>query len=188
MRTIFAGTLVMLAMAATGSVHAQAPVTLELRGGAALPTDDLGDVALNPGAGAGLTVGYDFMPHLGAYVGWDWFRMTSDEAAGESFDVENTGYAFGLRFQHPLMSQVGYWVRAGGLYAHIELEDDSDITVDSGHELGWEAGAGLRLPVGDRFMLTPGLRYRMLPTDLMNPSVDLAYIAIEMGVQYRLGK
>ena len=36
------------------------------------------------------------------------------------------------------------WVRAGATYDHVELESEGgDITADSGHGLGWEAGSGL---------------------------------------------
>lgn len=187
----FAAACVALVIAAAAA-HAQGPVVLEVRGGAAFPTADFGDATLNTGGGAGLTVGYGFMPHTMAYVGWDLFRMTTDRRfQGGQYDVENTGYTLGLQFQHPVTPRFGYWLRAGGMYAHIELENDGDVVADSGHEPGWEVGGGLSVAVGDRFVLTPGLRYRSLAADVPVGSsavpVDLNYLAAELGIQLRFG-
>lgn len=176
-----------------GTLQAQSPFTLQMRGGAAFPTADLGESALNTGAGFEFGLEYRLQPHLGVYLGWDWHRFTTDEAfAGSDFDVEDTGYAFGAQFTHPLMTSIGYWARFGGIYNHIELEDDrGDIAADSGHELGWEVGGGLNIPLGERFALTPGVRYRTFSTTLdVNDAtvpVDLSWVAAEVGVRWSFG-
>jgi hypothetical protein len=104
-------------------------------------------------------------------------------------DVEDTGYAFGLRFEHPLTARTAYWARLGGTANHIELEDaGGDIVFDSGHGVGWEAGGGVTVPVGDRLTLTPGVRYRALSRDVeiggVTAPVRLRYVAVGMGVAY----
>lgn len=176
-----------------GAVQAQERVSLELRGGAAIPTADLGDAALNPGAGIGFNLAVRFLPHMHAYGGWDWVRLTTDEPfAGSDFDVENTGYAFGLQFRHPMFRNVSGWLRAGGLYKHIELENDAlTDAIDSGHELGWEAGGGLSIPLTDRLAVTPGLRYRTFSADVevnnVSIPVDMSWLGIEIGLNYTLG-
>jgi hypothetical protein len=193
MRRSMTWTAVVLALASAGTVQAQSRVGVELRGGVALPTEDFGAAKLTEGGGGGFTINYRFLPHVLAYAGWDWFLLTTDEPfAGGDYDVEKNGYAFGLQFQHPVLKDVGYWMRAGGLYKHIELEDSNgDQIVDSGHDLGWEAGGGLRVPLGQRFALTPGVRYSTLSTDLRIDQttipVDFSYVAIEIGVQYSFG-
>jgi opacity protein-like surface antigen len=193
MRRFITGTVAVLAVASAGMAQAQSPVGLELRGGVALPTADFGAATLDAGGGGGFTINYRFLPHMLAYAGWDWFLLRTDEPfAGADYDVENNGYAFGLQFQHPVLKDVGYWVRAGGLYNHIELEDSNgDQIADSGHDLGWEAGGGLRVPLGQHFALTPGVRYRTLSTDLSvgqtTYPVDLSYVTAEIGVQYNFG-
>lgn len=193
MRRIIATTVALLALASAGVAQAQSNIGVEVRGGAGFPTEDLGDASLLIGGGAGLTVNYRFMPHVLAYAGWDWFLFKTDQPfAGAAYDVENTGYAFGLQFQHPVVPGIGYWVRAGGTYQHIELEDDDgDVVADSGHELGWEAGGGVRVMLGRGFALTPGVRYRRLATELAvgqtSVPVDLAYVTAEIGLQYTFG-
>ena len=158
-----------------------------------MPVEDLGDVALDPGFGFEATVGYRIMPHAEVYGGWDWHRFPADAPlAASELDVEETGYAFGVRFQHPLggSQTVALRLRAGGTYNHIEIEDaDGELLGDSGHGLGWEAGAGLALLVGRGWELSPGARFRSLSreVELDGVGVDatLRYVALEVGVARR---
>jgi hypothetical protein len=57
---------------------------------------------------------------------------------------------------------------------------------DSGHGLGWEAGAALGIMVGESWELSPGIRYRSLTPDLdfVAPATSgtLEYVAVEIGV------
>jgi len=161
-------------------------VGLSLDGSTA--TQDVGDADLNPGFGFEANLTYRFMPHLSAYAGWGWQRFGSDGSfAGVETDFEETGYRFGLQFMHPLGSTpVDYYVRAGGIYNHIELENSGgDITADSGHGLGWQAGAGIALPLGAKWRFMPGLRYQSLARDIevgtVTTDVDLNYVALEIG-------
>jgi hypothetical protein len=105
-------------------------------------------------------------------------------------DFEETGYVFGLRWEHPLPNERGngmaVWARAGGTLKHIEVEDgEGEIVSDSGHGLGWEVGAGLSLPLGERFSLTPGIRYKALSRELEVGSSptdwDLSDVTFELG-------
>jgi hypothetical protein len=158
------------------------------------PTAKLGDAALDFGLGFGGTVRYQLMRHLQGYAGWEWHQLRSDELRGsEEIDIEVTGYAVGLRFEHPFRGEggwgqgAGYWVRAGGLIEHLELEDeDGDPVTDTKHGLGWEAGGGLALPLNTRISLTPGVRYRSLARELTIGSttrdVTLRYVTATVGV------
>ena len=180
-------------VAGAGAVQAQSRFSVELRGGAAWPTADVGDATLETGGGFGFNAGFRLQPHLGVYAGWDWHRFVTDEPfSGGNYDIEDTGYVFGLQFRHPITSRVGGWLRGGGIYNHIELEDDAgSIIADSGHELGWEAGGGMLFPIGERFVLTPGVRYRTFSATLDagdgDVPVDLSYIAAEIGLTYSFG-
>jgi opacity protein-like surface antigen len=133
--------------------------------------------------------------HLLAYAGWEWHHFATDNLiASQELDVEETGYTFGLRFEHPLRgessadgSALGYWLRAGGTVNHIEIEnDDGDIVADTDHGLGWEVGGGLTIPLRDRLALTPGVRYRALSRDLAlgqtTRSVSLRYVTATVGL------
>ena len=171
------------------AVQAQDTFALDFRGGVALPAEDLGDTSLNTGFGLGVTASYRIQPHLRIYGGWDWTHFVTDDDA--EFDVEPNGYAFGLQFQHPFSNSMWGWVRAGGLYNHIEVEDGDGSVFDSGHELGWEVGGGVRLPLGQRLALTPGVRYRAFSADFdvaaAPASVDMSFFSAEMGISWSFG-
>lgn len=186
-RTVFVS--LVLGVAGTPALAAQGRVGVEVRGGLAVPTTDLGAVDLSAGFGFEGTLAYRVLEHLAVYGGWDWHHFTPDDAAAmEETDIEETGYAFGLRFQHPLGGAGGPWIqaRAGGTVNHIEVETGGETTADSGHGLGWEAGLGLLFPLGDRWKLGPGARYRSLTRELTSDGVtgdvDLRYFALEVVV------
>lgn len=176
---------------ATTSAAAQERLAFEVRAGADIPTAEIDGEELGTGFGLDATLRYRFMPHLAVYGGWDWIRFSPDDAFGGDLDIEETGYAFGLRFEHPFTtrSRLGAWVRAGGTYDHIEIEnEDGDITADSGHGLGWEAAAGLSIPLTPGLSVTPGARYRALDRDVeldgTTTEFELRYIAVELGLAW----
>lgn len=71
-------------------------------------------------------VGYRVQPHLSVYAWLDWHRFTADASfAGSNNDFEETGYAVGLQFEHPIArsKSVALQLRAGGIYNHIEVEN-----------------------------------------------------------------
>lgn len=187
-------TTALVALAALSSTaSAQDGWSFELRGGAALPTADVGTEDLGSGIVLDGTFGYRFMPHLGVYAGWDWVHFGPETSfAGADIDAEETGYVLGLRFEHPF-SEGGpwsYWLRAGGTWNHIELENaDGDLVADSGHGLGYEAAAGLAVRFAERWSLTPGARWRSLTRDIevgtATTEVELRYVALEVGLAVR---
>jgi opacity protein-like surface antigen len=175
------------------SLQAQERWTIEVRGGAAIPTAKLNGTELSTGAGLGATAAYRVAPHLHVYGGWDWYRFPADQSfIGADRDFEQTGYTYGLRFVHPVhdKSAVSYMVHAGGLYTHIEIESNpSGTTLDTGHGPGWEAGAGLSIALTPRYQLTPAVRYRAQSRDFKvgttTFSGDLRYVAFELGAAIR---
>ncbi len=174
---------------ATETTYAQSPLSWEIRAGADFATQDLGDADLNTGFGFEGTLAYRFMPHLSAYAGWGWHRFSADDSfAGSSTDFEETGYTFGLQFLHPIgASQTEFFIRGGGIYNHIEVENDAgDITADSGHGLGWQAGTGLAFHLGNKWKLMPGVRYRSLSRDIeignITSDIDLTYFELGAGI------
>lgn len=89
-----------------------------------------------------------------------------------------------MQFMHPFSrSKLSYVLQAGGLFNYLEVEDnDGDIIADSGHQLGWQIGAGLAIPLGNRWHVLPSIRYRSLPGDIegsgVNTSADLNYLSV----------
>lgn len=170
---------------------AQNSWSLEFRPGVNYATQDIEDADLGIGFGAELTVAYRFMPHLAAYAGWSYNNFAVDQSfAGTDASFEETGYTFGFQFIHPIGgSNLSYLVRLGGTYNHIEIENNAgDITIDSGHGLGWQAEAGLVIPLSDKFSLLPSVRYRSLNREIninnSNTSVDLNYVSVGVGLSW----
>lgn len=191
--TLLAG-LALAALLTATEGSAQDRWALEIRGSGAFPTADIADNSLETGFGVDATVHLRVMPHLAVYGGWAWTRFSPDQSfAGADMDFEETGYTFGLRFEHPFTAEVGAaagWVRVGGTYDHVEIEDLSgDLMSDTGHGLGWEVGAGLALGVGPSWSLTPGVRYRSLSRDAVmhgaTTAMDLRYVSVEFGLLRR---
>ena len=189
MRCSMAAALLILVCA--GSAHAQSPFSFELRGGASIPAEDLGSSPLDAGGGFSFNVSARLLPHTLMYAGWDWNRLNMQTPLpGADSHIEDTGYVVGLMFRHPMLNRVDGWARAGAIYSHMEVEtEDGDALFDSGHELGWEAGGGLFIPVGQRFALTPGVRYRTFSAGLDEGAgnVDLSYVALDIGLSYSFG-
>ncbi len=171
---------------------AQGPFGIQLRGNGAIATQDQDRETTQNGYGFGATVDYFFMPNVAAYAAWDLTHFSAHETLGANRDLEETGYALGLRYEIPIraLSRTAGWVRAGAMYNHIELEnDEGDVIADSGHELGWEAGAGLAFSLNNGWTVNPGVRYRSLTRDLdiagTTVPVELEYVAFEIGLARR---
>lgn len=180
-----------LLVLSSSAAWAQGRFAVDLSAGAAFPTEDFGDEALKTGVGVGFTGNVRVLQHLHIYAGWDYFRFTPKESVIDQ-DINDTGYAFGAKFQHPVYLSIDSWLRLGGIYNHIEVEDDAgDLIVDSGHELGWEAGAGLSIPLSERFALMPGARYRTYSATLSQGTtevpVDVSYVAAELRLSFIFG-
>lgn len=121
-------------------------------------------------------------------------ESSSRRPGGEG--TEETGYAYGLRFEYPFMSDressPAIRIHAGGTYNHLEFENaDGDQVADSDHGVGWEPGAGVAFPVGDAWKITPGARFRSLSRDVtvadVTTDVDLRYIAADVAVSWSFG-
>jgi hypothetical protein len=168
--------------------NAQDRVRLEIVPGAVFATETLADSDLGTGSGSGVNVSVRVLPRLAPYVGWDWHRFTAETSfAGADIDVEETGYAFGVRSDQPFgRGGLALMVRVGGTYRHLELENSGgDPVGDSDHGWGWEAGAGVAVPLGDRWHVTPGVRFSSLKGDIeirnVRTPATLRYVAVEVG-------
>lgn len=191
-RLRYAALVLVAALLLVGSSQAiaQDRFGIELRLAPQFATQDLGDANLNTGFGSEVVFSYRFRPHLGAYGGWGYARSSADGTtfAGTDIDVEETGYTFGLQFINPVRgARYGYFLRAGGVYNHIEIENEAgDITADSGHGFGWQVEAGPVITVGQKWTLLPSLRYRSLSRDIevggVSTDVDLTYLSIGVGL------
>lgn len=185
--------LTLAVLVQASAANAQERWGVELRTNFAIATQDEARDTSEKGVGFEGSVQYRFLPHLAAYAGWDWnYFPALEDIAGPDMEIIETGYVAGLRFEHPFSEGSGTagWVRVGATVKHLELEnEEGDLVDDSGHGLGWEAGAGVAMPLGERWMLTPGIRYSSLSRDLeiesVTKPVSLQSLAFELGVGFR---
>lgn len=191
MKKLFIAIAIIVLTTTLNQTLAQDKWSLELRPGVNYAVKDISDADLKLGFGGELTIAYRFMPHLSAYAGWSYNNFAVDQSfAGPDASFEETGYTFGLQFIHPIgESNISYLVRAGGTYNHIEIEkNDGDITIDSGHGLGWQAEAGLLISLSESFCVLPSVRYRSLSRDIeienVSTSVQLNYFSVGVGLRW----
>lgn len=193
MRIVVIVTAALSLLAMPNAASAQERVSLDVRGVLASATGDLADADVGLGFGFGATLALRMQQHLHLYGGWDWLHFGADEAfAGADADFEETGYTFGLRFDHPLRAggRTGYRLEAGGTYKHVEVENgDGDLIADSDHKLGFEVGAGLVTPLGDVWRVTTLGRFRSLSPEFdVGPATSsgtFRYVALEIGLTRR---
>lgn len=140
----------------------------EFSTGVAMATQKVADATLNPGFGYEGIFHYRFMPNLGVYGGWGWNRLGAEESfAGENGSFEETAYVLGLQINLPVAETGNSWyLRAGGLYGHIEVENNKgDVIHDTGHGMGWQLAGGFNLALGNNWSLTPGVKFNALKRD-----------------------
>ena len=161
----------------------------ELNSGLSVATKKIDGADLKPGFGFEGSLSYRFMPHLGVYGGWGWNRFAADNSfAGNDACFEETGYVFGLNFQHPIAgSNLSYYVRGGGLYNHIETENaGGDIIHDSKHGYGFQLAGGIDINLGSNWSLTPGLKFNSLSRETsyegLSKQLDYQYLSARIGI------
>jgi hypothetical protein len=147
-------------------------ISLEGRVGVAIPTGDLSDAD----AGAGLALGADFMytfaPTLTGYLGISRHMFSCDGCD----EITAGGFQVGLKFLLARQGGALPWLRGGLLGQTLDTGSTSDLG------LGFEAGAGLDIPVTHRFSVAPALNYRMFsPGGTGFDDFSANWIAITLG-------
>ena len=179
-----------LALAATalfaGAANAQiphiTPFSFEARGGVAVPTGDLNDVA-GPGLALNGNITYHFIPVVGVYAGYSVNKFSRDGAG----DYQDNGAEVGLRVGIPTpLIPIDPWIKGGAVFHRLELSGagTSDFN-DSG--VGFELGAGLGFGFGP-ISITPGVTYVSYKYDASNTLQDqnANYVKADIGVRVRL--
>lgn len=164
------------------TVEAQEKWSVEFRPGLNFPTSDVGNIDSKIGYGFELTGAYRLMPHLIVYAGWGLNQFKGeDRLLKENFTFEETGFTFGLQIIRPIgTSAFSYLARAGAIYNHIQLENNSNtITADTGYGFGWQVAAGIDYEFASNLSFRPMLRYRSFSRDF-----EVANISTEMKLNY----
>src|ERR1039458_1357501 len=77
-------------------------LTVDVRGAVVTPVHKLADANLSNGVGVGATIAWRLLPYMHLYGGWDWTHFGASKSfVGTDGDIDETGYTFGLRFEHP---------------------------------------------------------------------------------------
>jgi hypothetical protein len=142
--------VVTMALLMVQFAHAQGQLNATFRPGFNFPVRDFDSTTLKKGSGFEVTITYCFIPRLAAYAGWGRNAFNPEKSNNSVAHVEETGYRFGLQFIQPLSSKsiLNFLLSAGGILKHIRTESDAgDRVADTGHGLGWEAGAALSIPL-----------------------------------------
>lgn len=160
----------------------------DLKAGVSTPVKKFWSNELKTGLGFDATIGYQVMPHLLLNTGWGWNHFSSDNTSDE---YEETGYTVGLQFAHPIQrSPLRFLVGAAAVYKHIEVEStEGSLSYDTGHGWGWQADAGLSIPLGKQTGLTPFVRYHSLARDLKTGTTttpgELQCLTGGLGISWR---
>lgn len=184
MRRFLSGAAVALAaLGSAGAAAAQAPipVSLEARGGVALPAGDFADRA-DTGWGFGGSVHVQVAPRVSVYGG---FSQTEFDMEGLSGEGTDRGFEVGARVAFP---GVGFspWVR-GGLLFHDWEVDAAGAELDGDSDVGFEVGAGAAFPLGPRVAVSPGFAYRRYSSTVpVLGEMNVSYLALDVGLRIRL--
>jgi len=194
MKTKVLVAFVLCAFLATGTMaqEDEKRFGVELNSDVSIVSSDLAGASLNTGLGFEAILQYRFMPFTSVYGGWGYTHFNADQSfAGSDIDFEQTGYILGLQLKHPIgNSPVSYFVRAGGLYSHIEIENNNgDIIGDTGHGIGYQVAGGIEVSMGKNWSLAPGLKYSSLEgeTDFEGTSYQLDHrvVSARIGIVKR---
>lgn len=162
-------------------VVAGAQVSGELRAGGAIGNHAPAAAGLETIPGLSLSGTALFMPRpwLAAYasVARSTFGCEEGFCSGRDVSVRTMSLGAGVRV-YPL---AWAWLQAGAINLSATVSASGSEEPSTG-ALGYEAGAGLRFPMGPRMALVPAVLYRTGFEDAAKTTV----LAGELGVQFRL--
>ena len=183
MRPLLLAALAALAFAPA----ADAQLTLELRGGAAMGSYEATSAGFQtvPGPSLGATLGYAITPRIEAFAGFGREQFGCEEGfcAGVEPTFIRSGAEAGLRYALPAR----LWVRGAVAYQSLSASSIAHGGDDSsGGSPGIRVGAGIGFPVSPRLTLTPGLEYSRFNTDLDGGDDGVGVVTAGLGLRIRL--
>ena len=173
--------LLMALAAASTAGDLAAQLSVEFRGGAAIGNHAPAAAGLEtlPGPSVSASADFQFAYGLGVYAlaTYGSFQCEEGFCTGQTLTITSTGFGGGIRLQpHRLV-----WARAGALHHGADVETPGGIlSVDP--TLGYDLGAGLTVPLGDRVHLVTAVSYRSHPDASDRTSV----LSGEAGIRIRL--
>lgn len=181
-RGLAAAVALVLSAAVAPSAHAQ--LAIEGRAGIATPGEGLeNDVGADGGYSTEVSLTVGMLPFVGVYAAWQ--QVKFDREGSEESVITDQGWAVGARVSVPTpFVPIDPWIRAGVVAHELEaggLEDGGD------RGLGVEVGGGLRVSVGSRIALTPGVtwtRYGFDDETVDDGRVNVQSLRVDLGVRF----
>lgn len=173
--------LSVLGVAGTASAQSAIPLSVEIRGDAAIPTGDFAD-GIENGIGFTGSAALQLVPGFGVYGSYSRTNFSID---GADDDVLDQGYAAGLTAS--LGNGGGRatpYINAGLLFHELEVED----TEVGDAKMGFEVGAGIAIPLGQRIRVTPAVGYRQYNVEglslggIVNSDMNVSYLNAGVGL------
>jgi hypothetical protein len=161
------------ALLGAGPLRAQLPLSIEARGGIALPEQAF--EGADGGQAGEVSATWHALPLVGIYGAYQANRFAWGDADGHATDE---GFAAGVRITFPaLLVPIDPWIRGGVVVHQLKAETRA---AESG--VGWEVGAGLGFPLARGITLTPGVlwtRYRD------GDSLRVRHLRVDAGLRMR---
>lgn len=179
---IAAGIVILLSSLVFGQDQNKSKFSLEFNPGVSSHLNKIDNSGSDIGVGFEGILHYQIDSDFGVFVGWGWNRFNIEKTfAGTNNPYEETGYIIGAQYKLTLKnSNYKLFFRAAALYNHIEIENsDGQIAYNTGHGLGFQAAAGIEIPVGYGWSINPGVKF-----NLLNRNLDLAGISKEISYNY----
>lgn len=201
MRTLIVLLAVVLGLCAESAVgHAQGvfPFTVEVRGGGAFPTGDLGS-ATSPGYLAEVTAKYSPLPFVSVYGGYAHAEFAvgrSDALSVIARRIKDSGWRLGGEVGVPLVglaTGIAPYAQAGAIFNRTRIGLAGDQAAEpsrhSDRSIGFEVAGGIRISVTRSFAITPELRYRAHDPEFagdveVGPAREIRYLVPGLGVTY----
>lgn len=175
------------------------PVGVEARGGVAFPSGEWNEDG-DPGTGFGVTaiVPVGGSQRFAIYGGWERYSFDLDDGGhpeGGGFDAANSGARLGVEFMLPLPRRLPVvpFVSGGATYSRLTLVargGGASVEFESDRSLGFEIGAGIKVPFGAVLTMIPTIRYGSHPAEFealsgLEAEEEIGRITVDLGL--RLG-
>jgi hypothetical protein len=178
--TFVLAALSVLGVAGTASAQSRIPLSVEIRGDAAIPTGDFAD-GIENGIGFTGSAALQLVPGFGVYGSYSRTNFSID---GAEDDVLDQGYSAGLTASLGGGSgRATPYVAAGLLFHELEVEE----TEVGDAKMGFEVGAGIAIPLGQRIRITPAVGYRQYNVEglslggIVNTDMNVSYLNAAWG-------
>jgi hypothetical protein len=172
-----------------GGASAQAPLTLEARGGVFVPIAGFRSGPerggrLRPAPTLGVAFALERSNGLHLHVGFSQHRLDcrDDGCAGDGTYVA-TSWDVGARQDLGSGAMVP-WVRVGMTFPRVERDRPEPLASEvTGLGIGGEAGAGVRVAVAGRFHVSPALRFGAVDASMPSGgTLRMRYLVADVAV------